>query len=84
MVALNLFNNVAASRGYAHTSSLSQVTMNRDEMSMATRGMTFTQPDYLPDGVNQISGGAFGGILNLIGKYNDEGLPPESTKMWIG
>lgn len=82
-VPVNIFMNAAATAGYAHTSQLSQVTLNNEEVSMATRGMTFTQPDWLADGLNPISGGNYGGILNLNGKYNDEGLPPQATTSWV-
>ena len=48
--------------------------------------MTFTQPDWLPDGLNQTTGGNFGGMLNFItaARYDENGLPPQTTKSWIG
>lgn len=81
---INIFMNAAATQGYSHTNALQKVTMNNDEMSMATRGMTFAQPDWLPDGLNPISGGNFGGLLNLHGQYGEDGLPQAATKSWIG
>lgn len=85
-ISINPFMNAAAAQGYAHTNQLSKVTLNNDEISIATRGMTFTQPDWLPDGLNQTTGGAFGGMLNFItaARYDENGLPPQATKSWIG
>lgn len=84
MVAANIFMNTAATQGYNHTAALKNVTLDPSDMRLATRGMTFAQPDSLPDGLNAITGGNFGGILNLHGKYGEDGLPQTATKSWVG
>jgi len=79
---LGNFMSQMATNSYKVTTSYSAPIaegLTNDEKSMAIRGMTFTQPYQIPDGINMLTGGNCGGLLNLLGKYNDDGEAPMTT-----
>ncbi|MCI1274232.1 MAG: hypothetical protein LKG27_07360 [Clostridiaceae bacterium] len=72
-----------ATTGYAATQKCSTASgvedLTSEDKNIAIRGLRFTQPDTIPDGLNKLSGGSCGGILNLLGFYNDDGIAPQTS-----
>ncbi len=59
-------------------------TMDRDERAFALHGWRFTQPDTIPEGFNTLTAGNFEGLLNMHGKYDENGEAPKRTFCAIG
>lgn len=61
-MSIAIGQSYAASKGY--------VARNTNADAETIKGFIYTQPDILPEGLNAVTGGNFGGILNLLGKYD--------------
>lgn len=75
-----------AEKAYTATASFdaSESNMDPEDKSIANKGWRFTQPYQIPNGLNKLSGGACGGIINLLAKYNDDGTAPVTNWSCVG
>ena len=81
-IQLGNFMSKMATNSYKVTTSYSNTnieTLSDEDKSIALRGMDFTQPYQIPDGINTLTGGNCGGLLNLLGRYNNDGEAPITT-----